>query len=263
VSEPSVPQRATAVKDTAVTVSRATIPSWALSSRVATLVAVIGFVYTVAGPLLPGLGSEPSWSRLAALVASLLVVIIWALRNILQTAQACWYRIAWFSRVYDDAEYFEEALNEQKQSMIELTSKLRQEQDFRQDMISELEEATQFNQVLSNLVVSLDQTLPRVAVVDAIKRDGELFLIMENSSRINDTDILLVVDKDLLEYFNELRFLGIYKVVRSINQAYVAQAIFANSVWEGLLHQEIDAGRATLVNTKAIAILVAQRGEGL
>lgn len=86
---------------------------------------------------------------------------------------------------------------------------------------------------------------------------------MENSSRINVTDILLVVDKDLLEYFNELRFLGIYKVVRSINQAYVAQAIFANSVWEGLLHQEIDAGRATPVNTKAIAILVAQRGEGL
>jgi len=42
-----------------------------------------------------------------------------------------------------------------------------------------------------------------------------------------------------------------------------AQAIFANSVWEGLLHQDIDAGRATLANAKAIAILVGQRGEGL
>jgi len=80
-------------------------PQWGLSNALATFVAIIGMIFGVAGPLFPIISEWPGLIRWLILGVSLLVLVVWALRKIVETAGVAIYRLRCYGKLYSYAEH--------------------------------------------------------------------------------------------------------------------------------------------------------------
>jgi len=89
-------------------------PQWGLSNALATFVAIIGMIFGVAGPLFPSINEWPWWVRWLILGVSLLVLVVWASRKLVETISVAIYRLRCYGELYSYAEHAKNQLDQER-----------------------------------------------------------------------------------------------------------------------------------------------------